>query len=50
VAAGAEVGAAAAARGWEHKPERHARAARRVEQLLAELGEPLTQEAGDPSR
>jgi hypothetical protein len=42
--------AADAARGWERGRERHAWAARRVEQLLAELGEPLTEEPSDPIR
>jgi hypothetical protein len=43
-----ELAADAAARGWER--ERHACAAERVKQLLAELGEPLTEEASDPIR
>jgi hypothetical protein len=41
-----ELAAAAAARGWV----RHACAMRRVEQLLAELGEPLAEEPSDPIR
>jgi hypothetical protein len=42
-----ELAADAVARGWERERERHACAARRVEQLLAELGEPLTEEPND---
>ena len=38
-----ELAADAAARGWERERERHTCAAKRVEQLLAELGEPLTE-------
>jgi integrase len=45
-----ELAADAAARGWERERERHTCAAQRVEQLLAELGEPLTEEASDPIR
>ena len=37
-----ELAADATERGWERERERHACAARRIEQLLAELGEPLT--------
>lgn len=33
----------AAARGWPREVERHTCAAARIEQLLAELGEPLTE-------
>jgi hypothetical protein len=43
-----ELAADAAARGWERERERHTCAALRVEQLLVELGEPLTEEASDP--
>ena len=45
-----ELAAGAAARGWERERERHACAARRVEQLLAELGESLTDGPSDPIR
>ena len=44
-----ELAADAAERGWERERERHACAARRIEQLLAELGEPLTAEPTDPT-
>ena len=43
-----ELAADAAARGWERERERHACAMRRIEQLLAELGEPFTEEPCDP--
>ena len=45
-----ELAEDAAARGWERVQERHACATRRVEQLLAELGEPLTEEPNDEIR
>jgi hypothetical protein len=50
VAARAGARVDAAARGWERERERHACAARRVEQLLAELGELLTEEPNDEIR
>src|SRR5262249_19352238 len=37
-----ELAADAVARGWERERERHACAMRRIEQLLTELGDPLT--------
>lgn len=43
-----ELAADAAARGWERERERHACAMRRIEQLLAKLGEPFTEEPCDP--
>jgi integrase len=43
-----ELAADAVARGWERERERHACASRRVEQLLAELGEPLMEQLNGP--
>jgi integrase len=43
-----ELVADAAARGWERERERHACAMQRIEQLLAELGEPLKADPNDP--
>jgi hypothetical protein len=43
-----ELAADAGGRGWERERERHACAMRRIDQLLAELGEPLTEEPCDP--
>jgi integrase len=42
-----ELAADAAERGWERERERHACAMRRIEQLLAELGEPLAEGPND---
>jgi hypothetical protein len=45
-----ELATDAAARGWERERERHACTARRIEHLLAELGEPLTSKPNDQIR
>jgi hypothetical protein len=40
----------AVARGWQREPERHTCAGRRIEQLVAELGESLAEETNDQIR